>query len=147
MATNFDRCYRLDILLRVVILLLRTNILKFQKKEVPPITISVEGMNFDFVAMNLTGFTFYSLYNSYGHFISDDQTGKVDLNDVLFSYHAIFATLLTLTQICCFPKKNNRIHAPTVLYLAAMWVFLIVWTLLTEVTNIIWAGFEGGARW
>jgi hypothetical protein len=90
------------VLLRLVLLLLRTNLLKLQEKKVPVPSPSVEGMNFDFVAMNLTGFTFYSLYNSYGYFISDDQTGKVDLNDILFAYHAIFATLLTLTQVCCF---------------------------------------------
>ena len=90
-------------------------------------------MNFDFVAMNLTGFTFYSLYNSYGYFISEDQTGKVDLNDILFAYHAIFATLLTLTQVFCFERKNNKIHTPTVIYIVVMWIFLIVWTILTDV--------------
>jgi hypothetical protein len=29
---------------------------------------SVEGMNLDFLAMNLTGYTFYSLYCAYGYF-------------------------------------------------------------------------------
>ena len=134
MAIGADPGRRLDLLLRLVLLLLRTNLRKLQKKKVPLPSSSVEGMNFDFVAMNLTGFTFYSLYNSYGYFISDDQTGKVDLNDILFAYHAIFATLLTLTQVCCFPKKNNKIHAPTVVYIILMWVFLIVWTILTDVS-------------
>ena len=105
----------------------------FKRKRYTTHWSSVEGMNFDFVAMNLTGFAFYSIYNSYGYFISDDQTGLVDLNDVIFSYHAIFATLLTLTQIMCFPKKHNKIHAPTVFYLITMWLFLVVWTLLTDV--------------
>ena len=133
MATNRHRCRRMGLLLRMVLLLLRTNLLKLQTQKVILSLLSVEGMNFDFVAMNLTGFTFYSIYNSYGYFISEDQTGKVDLNDVLFAYHAIFATLLTLTQVACFPKKNNRIHLPTVLYIVAMWLFLIVWTFLTDV--------------
>jgi hypothetical protein len=31
---------------------------------------SVEGMNFDFVAMNLTGFLLYSVYNTYGYFVN-----------------------------------------------------------------------------
>jgi cystinosin len=93
-------------------------------------------MNFDFVAMNLTGFTFYSIYCTYGYFISDDQTGKVDLNDLLFAYHAIFATLLTLSQIMFFPKKKNRIHTPTIIYLVAMWTFLIVWSLLVDVVML-----------
>lgn len=94
-------------------------------------------MNFDFVAMNLTGFTFYSIYCSYGYFISDDQTGKVDLNDLLFAYHAIFATLLTLTQVLLFPKKQNKVHTPTIIYLIAMWTFLIVWSVLVDVSIML----------
>jgi hypothetical protein len=62
-------------------------------------------MNFDFVAMNLTGFTFYSIYCSYGYFVNTDQTGQVDLNDLFFAYHALFATLLTLSQVIFFTKK------------------------------------------
>jgi len=94
-------------------------------------------MNFDFVAMNLTGFTFYSIYCSYGYFISDDQTGKVDLNDLLFAYHAIFATLLTLSQVLFFPRNQNKVHTPTIIYLVAMWTFLIVWSILVDVLNIL----------
>ena len=56
-------------------------------------------MNFDFVAMNLSGFMFYSLYNTQGYFIESTETGKVDLNDVFFSYHALMATLITLSQV------------------------------------------------
>ena len=66
-------------------------------------------MNFDFVAMNLTGFTFYSIYCSYGYFVNTDQTGQVDLNDLLFAYHALFATLLTLTQR---DLHNTRLARP-----------------------------------
>lgn len=93
-------------------------------------------MNFDFVSMNLTGFLFYSIYCSYGYFINSDQTGKVDLNDVLFAYHALFATLVTISQILIYPKKNNRIHLITLVYLIALWAFIIVYSTLSEV-NII----------
>lgn len=61
-------------------------------------------MNFDFVAMNLTGFLFYSIYNTEGYFISNKQTGQVELNDVFFAYHALFATLVTLVQVAFFKR-------------------------------------------
>jgi len=32
-------------------------------------------MNFSFVAINLNGFTLYALYNLYGFFIDQSQTG------------------------------------------------------------------------
>lgn len=90
-------------------------------------------MNFDFVAMNLTGFTFYSIYCTYGYFVNQDQTGKVDLNDLLFAYHALAATLLTLSQVIFFPKKKNKIHGLTLFYLLLLWTFVIVYSVLTEV--------------
>jgi hypothetical protein len=90
-------------------------------------------MNFDFVAMNLTGFTFYSIYCTYGYFVNQDQTGKVDLNDLLFAYHALAATLLTLSQVVFFPKKKNKIHGLTLFYLLLLWTFVIVYSVLTEV--------------
>ncbi len=90
-------------------------------------------MNFDFVAMNLTGFVFYSLYNSYGYFVNSDQTGKVDLNDVLFAYHALFATLICITQIGIYQRGKNRIHIPTIIMLLLMWAFVLVYSTLTLV--------------
>ena len=97
-------------------------------------------MNFDFVAMNLTGFLFYSIYNTYGYFIDDTQTGKVDLNDIFFAYHAMFATLLTITQIFIYPKKDNRVHSYTVVLLVLMWTFAGVYTTLILVNSSIIKG-------
>ena len=94
-------------------------------------------MNFDFVGMNMTGFAFYSLYCTWGYFVNSEQTGRVDLNDLLFSYHALFATLVTLGTACYYPYKKNKIHGITILYLIAMWTFLIVYTILTEVSSFL----------
>lgn len=90
-------------------------------------------MNFDFVAMNLTGFLFYSIYNTYGYFVDSKETGHVDLNDIVFCYHALFATFLTISQICIYPKKENRVHLYTVILLVCMWGFAGVWATLTLV--------------
>jgi hypothetical protein len=94
----------------------------------------VKGMNLDFVVMNMTGFTFYSLYNSYGYFVNSEQTGKVDLNDVLFGYHALFATLICMLQAAIFPKGKNRVHIYTFIMISLMWVFVTVWATLTIVS-------------
>lgn len=94
---------------------------------------SVEGMNFDFVAMNLTGFMFYSIYNTEGYFVSSAETGHVDLNDVFFAYHALFATLVCVSQIMIYPRGQNKVHAPTIAMLVCMWGFLIVYSTLVMV--------------
>lgn len=71
---------------------------------------SVEGLNFDFLALNIVGFTLYSMFNCGLYFIEDLQNeyevryplgvNPVMLNDVVFSLHAMFATCITILQ--CF---------------------------------------------
>lgn len=94
-------------------------------------------MNFDFVAMNLTGFLFYSIYNTYGYFVNQDQTGQVDLNDLIFSYHALFATFVTVSQIAIYPHKKNKVHAVTILFLISLWTFAVVYGTLTMPLHVI----------
>ena len=94
-------------------------------------------MNFDFVAMNLTGFLFYSIYNTYGYFVNQDQTGRVDLNDVIFAYHALFATLICVSQACIFPHGANKIHTPTIILLVFMWCSIVIYSTLTFVIDFL----------
>lgn len=123
----------MDILLCLVDFLLWADLRELQKQKVHQPSFSVEGMNFDFVAMNLTGFLFYSIYNTYGYFVNTDQTGQVDLNDVVFAYHALFATLICVSQTCFFPHGSNIIHRPTFILLILMWGFVGVYSILTFV--------------
>ena len=92
-------------------------------------------MNFDFLAMNLTGFTFYSIYCSYGYFSGNqDQTGRVDLNDVIFAYHALGISIITVIQAFVFPQGRNRVMNVTILGLIMMWIFCMVYSSLTIVS-------------
>ncbi|CAK1552854.1 unnamed protein product [Leptosia nina] len=80
---------------------------------------SVVGLNFDFLALNLMGFTMYSLFNC-GLFFSRDIKLQyfsrhprglipVQLNDVFFSLHAVFATLITIGQCIFFERAGQRV--------------------------------------
>lgn len=128
-----DRRGGVDLLFGLVAIVLRADLRELQEQEVLATRVSVEGMNFDFVAMNFTGFMFYSIYNTEGYFVSETETGHVDLNDVFFAYHALFATIICVSQIIIYPRGNNKVHAPTIVLLIAMWTFLMVYSTLTMV--------------
>lgn len=78
---------------------------------------SVVGLNFDFVALNLVGFSLYSLFNCGLYFSPAIQAeyknrnprglNPVQLNDVFFSLHAAFATILTIAQ-CLFYERAQQ---------------------------------------
>ncbi|XP_043651848.1 cystinosin homolog [Drosophila teissieri] len=80
---------------------------------------SVEGLNFDFLALNIVGFTLYSMFNCGLYFIEDLQSqyeqryplgvNPVMLNDVVFSLHAMFATCITILQCFFYQRAQQRV--------------------------------------
>ncbi|CAG9784867.1 unnamed protein product [Diatraea saccharalis] len=80
---------------------------------------SVVGLNFDFLALNVMGFTMYSLFNCGLYFSKEIQNeyfsrhprglNPVQLNDVFFSLHAAFATLITITQCFIYEREDQRV--------------------------------------
>ncbi|XP_017102180.2 cystinosin [Drosophila bipectinata] len=80
---------------------------------------SVEGLNFDFLTLNIVGFTLYSMFNCGLYFISGLQDeyeerhprglNPVLLNDVVFSLHAMFATCITIIQCFIYERGQQRV--------------------------------------
>lgn len=70
---------------------------------------SVIGLNFDYVAYNLTGFIAYGIYNIGLFWIPtikhqylekhQDGVNPVQVNDVFFTLHAVLLTLIVVVQI------------------------------------------------
>lgn len=98
-------------------------------------------MNLDYLAMNVTGFTFYSFYCTYGYFFDGvKSTGIVDLNDLLFAYHALGITLMTVVQACIYPRGENKLMKKTITMLILMWAFCIFYGALTMVPSYSTSG-------
>uniref|UniRef100_A0A0K0EGQ7 Cystinosin n=1 Tax=Strongyloides stercoralis TaxID=6248 RepID=A0A0K0EGQ7_STRER len=86
--------------------------LNFQRK-------SVVGLNFDFLALNVIGFTCYTVYNvlmyydpyvqELYHQIHKRSLIPVLLNDVIFAIHALFACIITGIQCFIYTRENQRI--------------------------------------
>lgn len=77
---------------------------------------SVIGLNFDFVYLNIVGFTLYSVFNCGLYWVPALQAeyakrhprglNPVLLNDVVFSLHAAFATIITIAQCLIYEVSN-----------------------------------------
>lgn len=92
-------------------------------------------MNFNFAAINLNGFLLYALYNLYGYFIDQKQTGLVTNADLFFALQALGATLYTAIQACMYPSGNNQLNRSAKLLIASQWLFLAVYALLIKVNK------------
>lgn len=88
-------------------------VLNYQRK-------SVVGLNFDFLALNLLGFTCYSIYNFTFLFSREVQKNyyerntygriPVEYNDLFFAVHAFVLTLITVIQCFVYEVSNTSLH-------------------------------------
>jgi len=91
---------------------------------------SVVGLSFDYVWLNLVGFSCYSAYNA-GYYWNTAVRAQyasahggslpaVQLNDVFFGLHAVFATLVTLAQMAVYDRGGQSVSLPARALLAAL---------------------------
>ncbi|XP_032511091.2 cystinosin homolog isoform X1 [Danaus plexippus] len=112
---------------------------------------SVVGLNFDFLALNIMGFTMYSLFNCGLYFSKDIQSeyfsrhprslNPVQLNDVFFSLHASFATLITITQCFLYERENQRVSVTGRCVLGGMAGVALVSASVAGAGKLAWLDF------
>ncbi|XP_037816052.1 cystinosin homolog isoform X2 [Lucilia sericata] len=112
---------------------------------------SVVGLNFDFVFLNLLGFTLYSIFNCGLYWIPEIQAeytnryprglNPVMLNDVVFSLHAMFATIITIYQCYAYERGEQSISKTATALLSLFILFVIICCGLAAGNVIHWLDF------
>ncbi|KAH9488821.1 hypothetical protein Btru_058710 [Bulinus truncatus] len=109
---------------------------------------SVVGLNFDFLCYNITGFLAYGFFNV-GMFWVDtvqDQyfekhprgINPVQLNDVIFTLHAVFVTLITIFQCIIYEKGGQRVSKICIALVTGAWLFALASLVVTLTHTITW---------
>ena len=62
-------------------------------------------MKWDYISYNMLSYISYTIYSSFGYFGNPDDygVGNVKINDLLYCYHALFASILTFSQYLIYP--------------------------------------------
>jgi cystinosin len=112
---------------------------------------SVIGLNFDFLTLNLVGFTVYSTFNVGLFFIPTIQdeyfvehpTGvnPVQPNDVFFSLHAVAACTINIVQCFIYQRGQQRVSRICILLLILFGLFLSSSLISTLVGALSWLQF------
>lgn len=112
---------------------------------------SVVGLNFDFLALNLTGFIAYSVFNvglfwvTYiqEEFLKKDPNGviPVDANDVFFSLHALLLTLVYICQCAIYERGGQKVSKVAIGLLAIGWTFAFVSLFVAVAKKISWLDY------
>ncbi|XP_056018253.1 cystinosin-like isoform X2 [Ostrea edulis] len=109
---------------------------------------SVVGLNFDFLLYNFTGFLVYGFFNVGMYWVDsvkDEYKSKhprginpVQLNDVIFTLHAVFVTTLTIFQCFIYDRGGQKISKICIALVSVAWLFMIVtFFIVTFGDNII----------
>ncbi|XP_051531338.1 cystinosin-like [Myxocyprinus asiaticus] len=109
---------------------------------------SVVGLNFDFLALNLTGFIAYSVFNVglfwvpyiQEEFLTKDPNGviPVDANDVFFSLHAVVLTLVYIYQCAVYERGGQKVSKVAIGLLVIGWTFAFVSLFVAVARKISW---------
>lgn len=112
---------------------------------------SVVGLNFDFLSLNLTGFILYSLFNCGLYWIPviQDQYHTrhlrsaipVQPNDIFFSVHAVFATLLTIIQCFIYERGGQTVSITARALQGVFFTFLFISMLCSAFGVLLWLDF------
>jgi len=112
---------------------------------------SVVGLNFDFLAYNLTGFLGYSCYNVGIYWVASVQheytaahhtkVMPVQANDVFFALHAVLITVVTIVQCLIYERGGQRVSMICKGLVSASWVFVgvsLILALSGKITALAW---------
>ncbi|XP_041791494.1 cystinosin [Chelmon rostratus] len=112
---------------------------------------SVVGLNFDFLALNLTGFTAYSVFNIglfwvpyvKEEFLKRNPNGinPVNANDVFFSLHAVVLCLVYVIQAAIYERGSQKVSWMALFLLLIGWTFAIISLFLAVAKQITWLDY------
>ncbi|XP_069471298.1 cystinosin [Ambystoma mexicanum] len=112
---------------------------------------SVVGLSFDYLALNLTGFIAYSIFNVgifWVAFIKEQFLKRypngvipVDANDVFFSLHAVLLTLVVIFQCCIYERGSQRISKVAIGFLLLAWIIAFCFLFVAVSGTITWLQF------
>eukprot|EP00092_Neocalanus_flemingeri_P033043 GFUD01035937.1.p1 GENE.GFUD01035937.1~~GFUD01035937.1.p1 ORF type:complete len:411 (+),score=26.97 GFUD01035937.1:244-1476(+) len=112
---------------------------------------SVIGLNFDFLALNIVGFTLYGCYNVALYWIDSIQEDylsrhprgiiPVQTNDVFFPIHAVFACAVTIIQCFMFERGMQKVSKGCWGILGAIAIFVVIILILAFTHVLAWLDF------
>ncbi|XP_060934586.1 cystinosin [Limanda limanda] len=112
---------------------------------------SVVGLNFDFLALNLTGFIAYSVFNIglfwvpyiKEEFLMRNLNGinPVNANDVFFSLHAVLLCLVYISQAAMYERGCQKVSWTAFCLLLVAWTFALVSLFLAVAKQITWLDY------
>lgn len=112
---------------------------------------SVIGLNFDFLSLNIVGFTLYGFFNIGLYWIPSIQdqyfenhpqsVNPVQANDVFFTIHAVFACIITIIQCKIYQRGSQRVSRICLGLLAIIFVFLIISLICSASSVLSWLNF------
>ncbi|XP_043576638.1 cystinosin-like isoform X1 [Chiloscyllium plagiosum] len=109
---------------------------------------SVIGLNFDFLALNLTGHLAYGVFNISlfwvpsikKQFLEHNPNGvnPVEANDVFFSIHAILLTILTIFQCLIYERGSQKVSKIATALVVGSWLCALVTSIMALAHQITW---------
>ena len=123
----------MDLYIELFFLVVWVYLRKLEEKEVSQVLYSMEGFYLDYHVLGLLGFVSYAVFCTYGFFFNGNATGKIDLNDVVYSHCALLAFLIISVQFCIYPHGINEMSTLMKISVIIILGFFCLYGILTLV--------------
>ncbi|KAJ3426228.1 cystinosin [Anaeramoeba flamelloides] len=112
----------------------------------------VDGLSFEFLGFNLTGFTCYTVFNCvlfWSKYVKNEyfeehpgSPSPVRVNDVVFAIHALILTLIQIIQCIIYPKGKQTWHWIAKVITGIMWVSIPIAIIVASSSKAVtWLDF------
>jgi cystinosin len=88
---------------------------------------SVDGMSFEYIAYNLTGFLFYLIFSSVNFALqkANNLPMSVQPNDIAFAAHAVILTIVTASQVFLYERRGQKFSKIHAWIVAGIWIICL----------------------
>ena len=93
----------------------------------------MDGFYLDYYALGFLGLGSYSVFCTYGLFFDENATGKIDLNDLVFTYCGVLALIVISGQFFIYPHGRNKMSTLMKISLVVILGFFCIYGILTLV--------------
>jgi len=94
----------------------------------------------DYLAFNITGYTLYTIYSTFGYFTDLQGAGTVVIADLVFVYHTMLMMVINIAQCWIYSvrklanQKGKTVMSKQALMIAiTIWIFVAVEAVCTRV--------------
>lgn len=108
---------------------------------------TIEGLSFDYIAINVLGFAAYSIYTFLLYAVPEvneafgSSPPEIDLSDLFFALHGLLCTLVIVVQCIIYPRNGGKVRCHVASMCMTLGTLIVFGPLAASFDAIDWKSY------